>query len=173
MIHKEKNNYFLKIMLLFIIITIVPVSIFILTKNEYLFSLSLIPIVIFSLIFFKVQVTNKINFFWGIITIFYPLIILSIHGFSVFLFDKNANINFYFLQSINFIKTFLITFIVILFTEEALFRGIFWSLFDKTGYSLFKKNFFISILFTLWHIPIIILFSGFHICQSKCGTWEG
>ena len=154
------------VIILFVSINIIPVLIYFLTKNEYSFSLSLIPIVFISLIFFKLQIIdklNKTNFYWGIITICFPLIILFIHALLVLLLDKNAHINFYFIKSSNFIIDFFITFIVIFLTEEALFRGIFWFLFEKSGYSLFKKNFFISILFTLWHIPVVLLLPAFHL----------
>jgi membrane protease YdiL (CAAX protease family) len=162
----KKYNFFLFIIILFTCINIIPILTFLLTKNEYAFSLSLIPIVFLTLFFLKLPIIDKfkkINYSWGIISIIFPLIIIFILGLSAHLFDKNTNINIYFLRSSDFIIFFLITFIVIYLTEEFIFRGIFWCLFDKIGYSLLKKNFFISLFFVLWHIPVIILLQDFHL----------
>ena len=163
---KIKNKYLLIIIILFISINIIPISVYLLTKNEYFFSFSLIPIVLIILFFLKLPILdkfNKINYLWGIFTVIFPLFILFIISLFVYFFDKNTNINIYYFKTSNFIITFLISFIFILFTEEALFRGIFWFFFEKLEYSLLKKNFIISTLFVLWHIPIIILFPDFHL----------
>lgn len=162
----EKKNYFLSILILFIIITFIPVLTYLLTKNENVFSLSLIPIVLIALFIFKISIIykiNKNNFFWGIISIFYPLIVIFIICFFIYFFNRDANINIFYLKTSGFFINLLIIFIVLFFTEEALFRGIFWFLFDKIELSLLNKIFFISILFALWHIPVIILFPDFRL----------
>jgi uncharacterized protein len=118
------------------------------------------------MILFKILIIHKIsktNFIWGIVSIVYPLFIIFIIGLFAVIFERQIIINIYFLKTIDFFITLLVSFIVLFFTEEAIFRGIFWSFFDRLELSLLKKNFIISSLFVLWHIPVIILFSDFQL----------
>ncbi len=103
-----------------------------------------------------------------IIAILYPIIIQSIIG-GIALFLGVANLNSLSLTTIALalVVDVSITSLLLLITEEGVFRGVLWAILEKRGYNAKTILIWTSLLFSLWHIPVLTLFQEFQVTGTS------
>lgn len=158
-----KKKTIIQVIILFVLSVFIPVVTYILTKAVELYTISLIPLSIafyfIGKFTFKEINLNKLNIKKIWIALLWPLLLSSVLLLLAFITNNvtyTPNLS-WFLVFLGIIVDGLITALLLIPTEEGIFRGLIQTYLGRIMKSKVAVILIQGVLFSLWHVPTLFL----------------